>query len=300
MTQETALTSEELRAFDRDGYIVLRDVVSSDVLAGVNAAVDRMFAEDGPPEGEVGQWYYWVAGLQGWPEGDPSGVGTQDRHMNRRDASLSRATATTVRSELTRLLNQTRVIGLAKALVGVLSIEIGWNMSQVAMSLPGFSHRPGAGHVDGCQMNEDGNPNTFTLLVGVFCSPIKPLRTVAIFGCGRARIACTRNISVSMARRRCSSAIRCRRSTYRSPVRFVGKQVTSSSRTICSPTTAAAIMRVLILAAAPTIACGGSTIWIIGAPRFATNASSSRAFGCSYSDTQLTPKRPGPERRPLR
>ena len=167
MPEQIGFTPEQLRAFDRDGYIVIRDVVPSEVLADVNAAIDRMFAEDGPPEGAIGQWYYWISGLRGMPEGNPDGISIDGRGMQRRDASVSGATATAVRSELTRVLLETPTLKLAKALVGVPSIEVGWNMSQIAMSLPGFSHRPGAGHIDGCQINEDGYPGTFTLLVGV-------------------------------------------------------------------------------------------------------------------------------------
>ena len=61
----------------------------------------------------------------------------------------------------------TPALGLAKSLCGVTSIEIRFNMAQVAMSLPGFLHRPSGGHIDGCQINDDGYPGTFTLLVGV-------------------------------------------------------------------------------------------------------------------------------------
>jgi hypothetical protein len=133
--RSVVLTEEDLRAFADHGYLVVPGAVPPDVVAGANAAVDRLLAEQPPPAGHVGPY-----------------------------SPVPGAAAT---AELTGVLSSTAAWDCAQALVGSGQLEVPTQV-QVALNIPPFPHRPARHHLDGLNpLDPDGRPWTFTLLAGV-------------------------------------------------------------------------------------------------------------------------------------
>src|SRR5262245_6040005 len=117
------LSESELREFGAHGYVVVRDVIPPDILAAASSAIERLIDEQPPPEGHVGNHFYWLSSTDGGP--------------------------------LPALFYNTPLCNLAQSLVSPGEIEIAFNQLQVALNIPPFSHRPGGHHLDGYQRSEE-------------------------------------------------------------------------------------------------------------------------------------------------
>jgi hypothetical protein len=159
MSDPVSLSASELRHFGEKGYVVARDVVPTDLLAAATRAIDRLLGDDPPAASAIGQYYYWVGGLHAGPADDSSGIGIAGQGIpGRRDARASAQSGNGVRAALRDILHKTPVANLAKSLCAVPAMEVAFDQAQVALSIPHFLHRPGAGHIDGCEFNEHGQP----------------------------------------------------------------------------------------------------------------------------------------------
>jgi phytanoyl-CoA dioxygenase PhyH len=134
------LSETELREFGAHGYVVIRDVIPPAILAAASRAIERLINEQPPPEGHVGQHFYWLSSTDGSP--------------------------------LPALFHDTPLHGLAQSLVAPGEIEIAFDQLQVALNIPPFSHRPGCHHLDG-YLEGQQTPATFTMLAGVLMSEQK-------------------------------------------------------------------------------------------------------------------------------
>ena len=132
------LTPDQLRAFGRDGYLIMPGLVPPDRVLAANAAIDTLLADRPPPAGTVGQHSYVEP-----PDAQPA---------------------------LLDLLTATPAYAIAEQLTAVGGL-VGPSHVQVALTFPPYRHIPGGGHVDGLnQVDEHGRPKSFTMLVGVLLS----------------------------------------------------------------------------------------------------------------------------------
>jgi len=129
------LSERQLRKFGERGYLLLPAVVPERLLAPVDAEIDALVAESPPPEGTVGNHFYF----------QPPG------RLPASDAALRESPA----------------IRLAEALVVPRTLDHGLDHIQVALNIPPFGHRPGAPHIDG-HRPEQSRPHSFTMLAGIY------------------------------------------------------------------------------------------------------------------------------------
>ncbi|MBV1852026.1 hypothetical protein [Catellatospora tritici] len=133
------LTLDQIRQFGDEGYVVVPRLVPAAGVAAANAAIDRLVAEQPPPEGHLGSY----ALVEKPPERQPALLG---------------------------LLTHTPAYAIAEQLTAVGGLT-GPTHVQVALTYPPYLHRPGSGHIDGLnQLAPDGRVTSFTLLVGVLLS----------------------------------------------------------------------------------------------------------------------------------
>ena len=130
------LGDDELRAFARDGYIVVPSVVDEAHLVELDREVDELIARKPPPADKVGFHHYFEP-----PSALPSAQ---------------------------RALHEAGVIALAGELVAPLAIDLAFDHIQVATSIHGWDHVPGGGHIDGYGIPGQTEPATFTLLAGIY------------------------------------------------------------------------------------------------------------------------------------
>jgi ectoine hydroxylase-related dioxygenase (phytanoyl-CoA dioxygenase family) len=136
-----ALDEEHLEAFGRDGYLVLRGGADEARCSAADAEVDELIEGEPPTVDGAGQdatfWFEPVARLPRCHD----------------------------------LLRATPVAGAAAELVAPLSIAPAFDHIQVAITVPPWSHRPGAPHVDGYSAETAAStevaPASFTMLCGV-------------------------------------------------------------------------------------------------------------------------------------
>jgi hypothetical protein len=129
------LGSEQLRAFDLQGYIVLPGVVSARQLGALEREVDDLIAGDPPPPGHQGFHFYWSPLRSGGP--------------------------------YLKLLLESDVLAIAESLIEPGKLDLP-TQAQVALNIPPYLHRPGGPHLDGTSPPEaSGRPGTFTMLAGV-------------------------------------------------------------------------------------------------------------------------------------
>jgi hypothetical protein len=166
------LSEEQLREFGERGYVVVRGVIPAAALAAANAAIDRLVAESPPRPGHTGQLFYWVDRLTAeGEEAERTPIGVEGKgYEGREPATASPATAAATRAAVRGLMFDTPLRELARALVEPGAIGVAFDQAQIALNYPGWSHRPGRGHVDGCQYGADGRPGSFTALAGVLLS----------------------------------------------------------------------------------------------------------------------------------
>lgn len=135
------LTVEHLRSFAENGFLVVPGLVDPDRVRAANVAIDDLIATEPAPGIHTGGRSYW----------------------NQTAPSLVRP------------ILDPPVWTVAEQLAGA---ELGPYVSgvhdvQVAVTPPPYSHRPGAGHLDGFNHLREGDgqrPSSFTLLVGVILS----------------------------------------------------------------------------------------------------------------------------------
>ncbi|GAA5096334.1 hypothetical protein GCM10023319_55920 [Nocardia iowensis] len=131
------LGQEELRTFAEQGFLVLPQVVSHELVARAAAAVDGSIAAEPPGSGVRGPYFYFPASQQV--------------------------------PDLLSLLMDSPAFELAECLTGSNTLTPPEQV-QIALNIPPFSHRPGGPHIDGFPPEPDGRPGTFTLLAGVLLS----------------------------------------------------------------------------------------------------------------------------------
>jgi hypothetical protein len=130
------LSSEQLRAFGSDGFVVVRRFIDEDLLMEVAAEADALVVRKPAPVGKVGAHHYFES---------PSSVPAAER-----------------------LLRESGVLSLAGELVAPLPIDLALDHIQIATSIYGWDHEPGGGHIDGYGIAGQTEPYTFTLLAGVY------------------------------------------------------------------------------------------------------------------------------------
>ena len=131
------LSADDLRRFERDGYIVVPDVVPEALLAAADAEIDGLIESMNPHEGDRGPgpnlWFPPVARL---PRCDD-------------------------------VLRLSPALGIADELVAPHHLEHRFDHIQVATTVPPHRHIPGGPHIDGHAPGQDP-PESFTMLAGVF------------------------------------------------------------------------------------------------------------------------------------
>lgn len=130
------LSDADIERFAVDGYLVVRGVVPERVLSELDVEVDALVAGAPPPAGKVGFHHYFE---------DPARLPAASRAL--RDGG---------------------VLALAGELVAPLAIDLAFDHIQVATSIHGWDHEPGAGHVDGYGVPGQTEPFTFTMLAGIY------------------------------------------------------------------------------------------------------------------------------------
>lgn len=130
------LTAGELQQFGTDGYLVVRGVVPERILTELDAEVDALVAAAPPPPDKVGFHHYFE---------DPARLPVASRALREGGGLV-----------------------LARELVAPLDIDLAFDHIQVATSIHGWDHQPGAGHVDGYGIPGQPEPFTFTMLVGIY------------------------------------------------------------------------------------------------------------------------------------
>ncbi len=129
------LSTDQVRCFARDGYVVVPGVVPEPCLADADAEIDGIIADAPPPEGKGGPHFYFLP-----PEQLPAA-----------DAALRRSGALTAAEDLMAPHRLDHALGHI----------------QVALNIPPYPHRPGGPHLDG-HRPELSAPGSFTMLAAVF------------------------------------------------------------------------------------------------------------------------------------
>jgi hypothetical protein len=132
------LTDEQLRQFADEGYVVVRNVVSETLLAAADAEIDGLIAETPPAEGGGGP-------------GQITWFPLRER-LPRCDDVLRRSPALAVARELVspNTIDHADLDGSR------------YNHTQIAITVPPWSHIPGGPHIDGWEPGA-----SFTMLAGV-------------------------------------------------------------------------------------------------------------------------------------
>lgn len=128
------LNDEQLRAFARDGYVVVPGAVGEEYLAAAEAEAEATIAADLPPDGTVGPHFYFLP--------------------VERLAAADRA------------LRASGALALGEQLVAPHDLDHAFDHIQLALNLPPFPHRPGIPHIDGHRPDEP--MASFTMLAAIF------------------------------------------------------------------------------------------------------------------------------------
>lgn len=130
------LSTEQVRSFGRNGFVVVPGVVSEALLAELEAEVDALVAGKPAPAGKVGFHHYFEP---------PASLPIADR-----------------------VLRESGALSLAAQLVAPLTVDLAFDHIQVATSIYGWEHEPGGGHIDGYGHVGQTEPYSFTLLAGIY------------------------------------------------------------------------------------------------------------------------------------
>jgi len=166
------LSASQLCEFGERGYVVVPSVIPPTAIETTTAAIDGLMAADPPAPDYVGQHFYWIAGLHDSSASVDTTIATERKGGDDARASFMgmAAAAATARDAALALYHDTPLEALGTSLVAPGELEIAFDQAQFALTTPHFSHRPGRGHVDGCEYTADGTPGTFTFLIGVIMS----------------------------------------------------------------------------------------------------------------------------------
>jgi hypothetical protein len=133
------INKEQLRTFAHDGYIVLPEVVPSDLIDAARRAISERVKQEPPRPGHRGPHFYFVL-----------------NDANELTASLLAP------------LFESDAMALAQSLIASAPFEQPDHV-QISRNIPPWPHRPGGPHIDGLTPPEpDGRPGTFTVLAGIF------------------------------------------------------------------------------------------------------------------------------------
>ena len=130
------INPQQLRAFAEDGYVVLPQVVSSQLIEAARRDIAARVEQEPPPAGHRGPHFYFLTD-------EPP-------------------------SALLAPLRDSAAMSLAEALIapGIFDAP---DHIQISRIIPPWNHRPGGPHIDGLTPPErDGRPGTFTMLAGIF------------------------------------------------------------------------------------------------------------------------------------
>ena len=129
-----SITTEDLRAFAEDGYIVVRQIVPHDQIETTRRAVAGEISKAPPHPSSRGPYFYFLTDIP------PALLAALDD----------------------------RVLPLAESLITPARFERPDHV-QISLNIPQWPHVPGGPHIDGLTPPEpDGRPATFTLLAGIF------------------------------------------------------------------------------------------------------------------------------------
>lgn len=133
------LDDEDLWRFERDGYLVIPDVVPEPLLAAADEEIDALDGIVPPHEGDGG------VGVNAW--------------------FLPRVQLPAGES----VLRCSPALAIADEVVAPQSLDVAFDHVQVSTTTPPWHHRPGGPHIDGHAPGQDP-PASFTLLAGVLLS----------------------------------------------------------------------------------------------------------------------------------
>ncbi|MBA2608594.1 MAG: phytanoyl-CoA dioxygenase family protein [Actinobacteria bacterium] len=129
------LTDDQLFAFARDGYLVVKGVVPEVLLEDADAEIAEMVAAKPPPVGTVGHHFYFPPPTQ-LPMCD-------------------------------RALRVSGALDVANELVAPHHLDHALDHIQVALNIPPYGHRPGGPHID-CHTADQPEPGSFTMLAAIY------------------------------------------------------------------------------------------------------------------------------------
>lgn len=129
------LTSEQLRCFAADGYLVVPSIVPEHLLAAADDEIVSVLRNDPPPPQTRGHHFYFLP----------------PAHLPAAQDALCRSEA----------------LGIAEELVRPHRLEHGQGHIQIALNIPPYDHRPGGPHLDGHRPEQD-RPQSFTMLAAIF------------------------------------------------------------------------------------------------------------------------------------
>lgn len=130
------LDLQQKLGFAEDGYVVVPQVVPTDLIKAARREIENRIRDDPPAREYRGSHPYFLTG--------------------------------TLPEPLTALLLGSPAIAVAESLIAPAKFEA-LDHVQIALNIPPWKHRPGGPHVDGLTPAEpSGRPGTFTLLAGIF------------------------------------------------------------------------------------------------------------------------------------
>ena len=128
------LNDDQLREFGTNGHLVVHGVVGESLLGAADGEIDRLMAAEPPAPDTRGKHFYFKAAAE----------------LAAADAALRASDAMTTAEEL----------------VAPHRLFHGYGHIQIALNIPPYEHRPGAGHLDG--YHDPNRPHPFTMLAGIF------------------------------------------------------------------------------------------------------------------------------------
>jgi hypothetical protein len=130
------LNDAQISEFAERGYIVVPQVVPTDILGRGAQRIDDLVDASPPAADTRGPHFYWLEAKE-----EP---------------------------DLIAPLTGSPAFGLAEDLAGPGTLEVPWQV-QVALNIPPFSHRPGIPHIDAGNPEPVDEPvlSTFTMLAGI-------------------------------------------------------------------------------------------------------------------------------------
>ena len=131
------LNRKQLKEFAINGYVVLRQIVSPELVACARSAIADQVRSCPPQTDHRGPHFYFL-----FPE---------------------------LPQQLVAPLYKSGVLDIAESIITPGAILDAPEHVQISLSIPHWDHRPNGPHIDGLTPPEpDGRPGTFTMLVGIF------------------------------------------------------------------------------------------------------------------------------------